>query len=167
MNDKGLSLMKELLELLEKDYTQTPERLSELLNVPKEKITKQIHEWEEEKVIVKYHTIINWEKAGVDVVSAIITVRITPQREVGFDAIAERIYRFPEVRNLYLMSGSFDLLVMVEGQTMKEVAHFVSTKLATIDGVISTTSHFVLKKYKEEGVIIEDREKDRRLVVTP
>ena len=118
-------------------------------------------------MIVKYHTIINWEKAGVDVVSAIITVRITPQREVGFDAIAERIYRFPEVRNLYLMSGSFDLLVMVEGQTMKEVAHFVSTKLATIDGVISTTSHFVLKKYKEEGVIIEDREKDRRLVVTP
>ena len=159
--------MKELLELLEKDYTQTPETLSDLLNRPKEEIVKQIRQLETEKVIVKYHTIINWEKAGVDVVSAIITVRITPQREVGFDAIAERIYRFPEVRNLYLMSGSFDLLVMVEGQTMKEVANFVSTKLATIEGVISTTSHFVLKKYKEEGVIIEDREKDRRLVVTP
>jgi len=159
--------MKELLELLEKDYTQSPETLAELLNRPKEEIAKQIRQLEEEKIIVKYHTIINWEKAGVDVVSAIITVRITPQREVGFDAIAERIYRFPEVRNLYLMSGSFDLLVMVEGQTMKEVAHFVSTKLATIEGVISTTSHFVLKKYKEESVIIEDREKDRRLVVTP
>ncbi|MHC1745606.1 MAG: Lrp/AsnC family transcriptional regulator [Negativicutes bacterium] len=159
--------MKELLELLEKDYTQTPETLADLLNRPKDEIVKQIRQLETEKVIVKYHTIINWEKAGVDVVSAIITVRITPQREVGFDAIAERIYRFPEVRNLYLMSGSFDLLVMVEGQTMKEVANFVSTKLATIEGVISTTSHFVLKKYKEEGVIIEDREKDRRLVVTP
>lgn len=159
--------MKELLELLEKDYTQTPETLADLLNRPKEEIAKQIRQLEAEKIIVKYHTIINWEKAGVDVVSAIITVRITPQREVGFDAIAERIYRFPEVRNLYLMSGSFDLLVMVEGQTMKEVANFVSTKLATIEGVISTTSHFVLKKYKEEGVIIEDREKDRRLVVTP
>jgi len=159
--------MKELLELLEKDYTQSPETLADLLNRPKEEIAKQIRQLETEKIIVKYHTIINWEKAGVDVVSAIITVRITPQREVGFDAIAERIYRFPEVRNLYLMSGSFDLLVMVEGQTMKEVANFVSTKLATIEGVISTTSHFVLKKYKEEGVIIEDREKDRRLVVTP
>jgi len=159
--------MKELLELLEKDYTQSPETLANLLNRPKEEIEKQIRQLEEEKIIVKYHTIINWEKAGVDIVSAIITVRITPQREVGFDAIAERIYRFPEVRNLYLMSGSFDLLVMVEGQTMKEVAHFVSTKLATIEGVISTTSHFVLKKYKEESVIIEDREKDRRLVVTP
>ncbi|MBP2641233.1 MAG: transcriptional regulator, AsnC family [Firmicutes bacterium] len=159
--------MKELLELLEKDYTQSPETLADLLNRPKEEIAKQIRQLETEKIIVKYHTIINWEKAGVDIVSAIITVRITPQREVGFDAIAERIYRFPEVRNLYLMSGSFDLLVMVEGQTMKEVANFVSTKLATIEGVISTTSHFVLKKYKEEGVIIEDREKDRRLVVTP
>ncbi|MBP1763937.1 MAG: decR [Firmicutes bacterium] len=159
--------MKKLLELLEKDYTQTPETLSKLLGRPAEEIAAQIRQLEQEKIIVKYHTIVNWEKAGEDVVSSIITVRITPQREVGFDAIAERIYRFPEVRNLFLLSGAFDLLVMVEGKTMKEVAHFVSTKLATIEGVISTTSHFVLKKYKEEGVIIEDREKDRRLVVTP
>jgi DNA-binding Lrp family transcriptional regulator len=160
-------MMKELLELLEKDYTQSAEKLALILNRPQEAVVEQIRQLEADKIIVKYHTIINWEKAGVDSVSAIITVRITPQREVGFDAIAERIYRFPEVRNLYLMSGAFDLLVMVEGKTMKEVAFFVSTKLATIEGVVSTTTHFCLKKYKEEGVIIEDREKERRLVMTP
>ena len=159
--------MQELLELLEKDHKQSLEELSLLLDRPKEIVAEQIRQLEADKIIVKYHTIINWEKAGVDSVSAIIEVRITPQREVGFDAIAERIYRFPEVRNLYLMSGAFDLLVMVEGKTMKEVALFVSTKLATIEGIVSTTTHFVLKKYKEEGVIIEDREKERRLVVTP
>jgi DNA-binding Lrp family transcriptional regulator len=159
--------MEELLELLEKDHTQSLENLSLLLNRPKEVVAEQIKQLEADKIIVKYHTIINWEKAGVDTVSAIITVRITPQREVGFDAIAECIYRFPEVKNLYLMSGAFDLLVMVEGKTMKEVAFFVSTKLATIDGVVNTTTHFLLKKYKEEGVIIEDREKEHRLVVTP
>lgn len=159
--------MKELLELLEKDHTLTPDQLSLLLGKPKEQIAEEIERLERERIIVKYHTIINWEKAGVDSVTALIDVNITPQREVGFDAIAERIYRFPEVKNLFLMSGAFDLSVMVEGPSLKEVAQFVSTKLATIDGVISTTTHFLLKRYKEEGVIIEDKEDDHRLAVTP
>jgi len=132
-----------------------------------DRVTEEIRRLEAEKVIVRRHAIINWEKAGLDLVTAIIDVKITPQREVGFDAIAERIYRFPEVRDLYLMSGAYDLLVMVEGRSLKEVARFVATKLATIEGVISTTTHFMLKCYKESGVIIDDEEEDHRLVVTP
>lgn len=159
--------MKELLELLEKDYTLTPDQISSMLGISPDDVAAEIKRLEQEKIIVKYHTIINWEKAGVDSVTAIIDVNITPQREVGFDAIAERIYRFPEVKNLFLMSGTFDLSVMVEGRSLKEVSQFVSTKLATIEGVISTTTHFLLKRYKEEGVIIDDKEEDRRLAVTP
>lgn len=159
--------MEELLDLLEQNHTLSVKQLSTMLNKPEDDIAATIRQLEDEKVIVKYQTIINWEKAGIDVVTAIIEVRITPQREVGFDAIAERIYRFPEVRSLYLMSGAYDLQVIVEGKTLKEVAQFVSTKLATIDGVVSTTSHFMLKKYKEDGVIIEDKEEDRRLAVSP
>lgn len=159
--------MKELLELLEQNNTLTTKQLATILSKSEEEVAAIIAKLEEEKVIVKYQTIINWEKAGVDIVTAIIEVRITPQREVGFDAIAERIYRFPEVRSLYLMSGAYDLQVIVEGNTLKEVADFVSTKLATIDGVVSTTSHFMLKKYKEDGVIIEDQEEDHRLAVSP
>ena len=156
-----------LLYLLDQDYHQTNEQLARQLEITPEKVVEMIQELEEEKILVKCQPIINWEKAGIDYVSALIEVKITPQREVGFDAIAGRIYRFPEVRDLYLMSGTYDLAVTVEGQTLKEVALFVSNKLATIDGVVSTTTHFVLKKYKEEGVIIEDEEDDRRLLVTP
>lgn len=159
--------MKELLELLEQNNALTVKQLSTMLGKPEAEIAAAIKQLENDKVIVKYQPIINWEKAGVDIVTAVIEVRITPQREVGFDAIAERIYRFPEVRSLYLMSGAYDLQVIVEGTNLKEVADFVSTKLATIDGVVSTTSHFLLKKYKEDGVIIEDKEEDRRLVVSP
>ncbi|WP_425058727.1 DNA-binding transcriptional activator DecR [Sporomusa carbonis] len=159
--------MKQLLELLEKDCTQPPEHLAAMLQISPEEVVAHIKRLEDEKVIVKYQPIINWEQAGVDKVTAIIDVRITPQREVGFDAIAERICRFPEVVSLYLMSGAYDLSVMVEGQTLKEVAQFVSTKLSTIDGVISTTTHFMLKRYKYAGVIIEDQEEDHRLVVSP
>lgn len=158
--------MKDLLELLEKDHSLTVEQLAIMLERPQAEIAKMVKDLEERKVIVKYHTFINWEKAGVDTVTAIIDVKITPQREVGFDSIAERIYRFPEVRNLYLMSGAYDLSVMVEGKSMMEVAQFVSTKLATIDGVLSTATHFMLKRYKEAGVILEDREEDHRLAVT-
>lgn len=158
--------MKDLLELLEKDHSLTVEQLAIMLERPQAEIAKMVKDLEERKVIVKYHTFINWEKAGVDTVTAIIDVKITPQREVGFDSIAERIFRFPEVRNLYLMSGAYDLSVMVEGKSMIEVAQFVSTKLATIEGVLSTATHFMLKRYKEAGVILEDREEDHRLAVT-
>ncbi|MGL5512076.1 MAG: Lrp/AsnC family transcriptional regulator [Sporomusa sp.] len=159
--------MKRLLELLEKDCTQPIEQLAALLQISKEEVAAQIKRLEEEKIIVKYQPIINWEQAGEDRVTAMIDVRITPQREVGFEAIAERICRFPEVISLYLMSGGYDLSVMIEGRTLKEVAQFVATKLSTIDGVISTTTHFMLKRYKFAGVIIDDREEDRRLVVSP
>jgi DNA-binding Lrp family transcriptional regulator len=159
--------MKELLELLEKDHTQTHEQLAMILNRDPAEVAAQIKQLEAARIIVKYHTIINWEKVGLDSVTAIIDVKVTPQREVGFDSIAERIYRFPEVRNLYLMSGAYDLMVMIEGKSLQDVSQFVAMKLSTIEGVISTTTHFMLKKYKEAGVIIEDQEEDRRLVVTP
>ncbi|MBP2644831.1 MAG: decR [Firmicutes bacterium] len=159
--------MLELLELLEKDPTLTVDQMATMLAKPKEEIAREIKRLESEKIIVKFQTVVDWEKVGIDRVSAIIEVKITPQREVGFDAIAERIYRFPEVRNLYLMSGAFDLMVMVEGKNLKEVSRFVSTKLSTIEGVLSTTTHFMLKMYKEAGVILDDKEDDRRLVVSP
>lgn len=159
--------MKELLDLLEKDYRQSPEELATMLNRPVEEITALIQKFQDEKIIVKYQTIIDWEKAGLDRVTAVIEVKITPQREVGFDAIAERIYRYPEVRSVYLMSGSYDLSVAVEGMNLREVADFVSTKLSTIDGVVSTMTNFMLKKYKYAGVILDDQEEEHRLVVSP
>lgn len=159
--------MLELLELLEKDHTLTVEQLATMLDRPKEEIAAIKKRLEDEKIIVKYQTIVNWEKAGDERVAAIIDVKITPQREVGFDSIAERIYRFPEVRSLYLMSGAYDLMVMIEGKDLKEVSQFVSNKLSTIEGVLSTTTHFMLKMYKESGVILEDEEEDRRLVISP
>ena len=167
MNNNTLELKQELLRLLDQDYHQTHEQLARQLGAETSQVAKMIRELEDDRILVKCQPIINWEKAGLEDVSALIEVKITPQREVGFDAIAARIYRFPEVRNLFLMSGTYDLAVTVEGANLKEVAQFVSTKLATIDGVVSTTTHFVLKKYKEEGVIIDDEEADRRLLVTP
>lgn len=167
MNEKTVTLKQDLLKLLDQDYHQTHDQLARQLGVEPGQIAQWLKELEEDRILVKCQPIINWEKAGLDDVSALIEVRITPQREVGFDAIAARIYRFPEVRNLFLMSGAYDLAVTVEGANLKEVAQFVSTKLATIDGVVSTTTHFVLKKYKEEGVIIDDEEADRRLLVSP
>ncbi len=167
MNDQTIAMKQGLLKLLDQDYHQTHEQLARQLGADPGQIEKWLQELESDRILVKCQPIINWEKAGIDDVSALIEVKITPQREVGFDAIAARIYRFPEVRNLYLMSGAYDLAVTVEGTNLKEVAQFVSTKLATIDGVVSTTTHFVLKKYKEEGVIIDDEEADRRLPVSP
>lgn len=167
MSENNLTQKQDLLRLLDQDYHQTHEQLARQLGATPAQVGQMIRELEDDRILVKCQPIINWEKAGLDDVSALIEVRITPQREVGFDAIAARIYRFPEVRNLSLMSGAYDLAVTVEGTNLKEVAQFVSTKLATIDGVVSTTTHFVLKKYKEEGVIIEDEEADRRLLVSP
>lgn len=159
--------MKELLELLDKEPDLPLNKLAIMLDTPENELVETLKRLEDEKIIIKRPAIINWEKAGIDNVTAVIDVKITPQRESGFDFIAERIYRFPEVHSVSLMSGAYDLLVIIQGQTLKEVAQFVSDKLATIDGVISTTTHFMLKKYKEAGVIIEDDENDHRLVITP
>lgn len=159
--------MRELLELLEHDAKRPVEELASMLNKPKHQIESAIKKLEKDKIILCYNTLINWEKIGDDTVTAIIEVKVTPQREVGFDAIAERIYRFDEVRSVYLMSGGFDLLVLIEGKSLKEVSNFVATRLSTIEGVISTNSNFMLKAYKKDGVIIDDQEQDRRLVVSP
>jgi len=159
--------LKELLDLLESNAKLTESEIAIMLKMDEEEVRDRIRELERNKTILRYITLINWEKVGEEKVSAMIEVRITPQRDVGFDAVAERIYRFPEVRSVRLLSGTYDLGVFIEGKTMKEVSHFVATKLSTIDGVISTSTHFVLKTYKQDGVIIEDDEEDRRLVVSP
>ena len=159
--------MKELLELLEHDARRPIPELAAMLGRSEYEVEQEVKRLEKDKIILSYNTLIDWEKFGSDTVTAIIEINLTPQREVGFDAIAERIYRFDEVRTVYLMSGSFDLMVIIEGKSLKDVANFVATRLSTIDGVTQTRSHFMLKPYKKDGVIIGDREKDRRLVVTP
>ncbi|ADG83763.1 Lrp/AsnC family transcriptional regulator [Thermincola potens] len=158
---------KQILEILQGNSRLQPAQIAAMLNIETAQVEKLIKELEDEKIIVKYHTIINWEKVTDDKVTAFIEVRVTPERGVGFDTVAERIYRFPEVKTVYLMSGGFDLAVLIEGKTMKEVALFVATKLATLDHVQSTATHFVLKTYKQQGVIFEDKEADRRLVISP
>ncbi|MFZ5641857.1 MAG: Lrp/AsnC family transcriptional regulator [Bacillota bacterium] len=163
MNEKD----RKILELLEENSRLRPEQIATMLGMEEAEVAARVRELEENKTIVKYHTLINWEKAGDETVSALIEVKVTPQRGAGFDTVAERIYRFPEVKSLYLMSGAYDIAVMIEGQTMKEVALFVATKLATLEDVQSTATHFVLKKYKQQGVIMEDKEEDRRLVISP
>ncbi|GAB6273573.1 MAG: Lrp/AsnC family transcriptional regulator [Peptococcaceae bacterium] len=159
--------MQEILELLENEARLSTKEIAFMLNLPEEEVRRKIKELEENKTILRYLTIINWEKAGEEKVTALIEVRLTPQRDIGFDAIAERIYRFPEVKSVYLMSGVYDLAVFVEGLSMKEVSNFVATRLATIEGVTRTATHFVMKTFKREGVILEDQEQERRLVISP
>jgi DNA-binding Lrp family transcriptional regulator len=160
-------LKTQILHLLEENSTLPKETIATMLGASPEEVAAAIDELERQKVILRYSTVINWEKAGVDHLTAMIEVKVTPQRDSGFDALAERIYRFPEVRSVYLMSGAYDLSVIVEGKSIKEVARFVSEKLSTIEHVISTTTHFILKKYKQDGVIFEDHEDDQRLVISP
>ncbi|MCG8402890.1 MAG: Lrp/AsnC family transcriptional regulator [Firmicutes bacterium] len=160
-------ITKQILELLEDNARLTAGEIAVMLNMDAETIKDAIRSLEQKKVILKYLTLVNYEKLGEEKVSALIEVRITPQRDVGFDGVAERVYRFPEVRSMRLMSGDYDLAVFVEGRSMKEISHFVSTKLSTIEGVISTATHFVLKTYKQDGVILEDGEEDRRLMISP
>ena len=159
--------MRELLELLEKNARLSTAELAAILRRSEYEVERDIQKLERDKILLSYNALINWEKFGDDSVTAVIEINLTPQREVGFDAIAERIYRFDEVRTVYLMSGSFDLLVIIEGKSLKEVADFVATRLSTIEGVTQTRSHFLLKAYKKDGIIIEDEEHDHRLVVSP
>lgn len=159
--------MKEILELLENDARLTSKQIAAMLDMEEETVAGIIKELEEKKVILGYFTLVNWDKVGEENVSALIEVKISPQREVGFDAVAERVYRFPEVKTVRLVSGAYDLVVIVEGKTLKEVANFVSQKLASLENVLSTTTHFVLKTYKHQGTIVEDGEEDRRLMITP
>jgi DNA-binding Lrp family transcriptional regulator len=160
-------MRQEILRVLEHNSKTTSEDLAVLLGNSEEEISKEITNMEKEKIICGYHTLINWEKTSTEKVTALIEVRVTPQRGQGFDKIAERIYRFKEVKSVFLMSGGFDLTVILEGKTMKEVALFVGQKLAPLESVLSTATHFVLKKYKDHGIILEENKKDERMAVTP
>jgi DNA-binding Lrp family transcriptional regulator len=158
----------ELLHLLEENSRRTVETMATMLDVPVSDVEEAIKRLEKDKVIIKYPAIVNWQKVHEnDLVTAMIDVKVTPKRDVGFDDVAERIYRFPEVQSVYLMSGAYDLSVVIEGKTMRQVARFVSEKLSALDSVISTTTHFILKKYKHDGVILEQPEDDKRMVVSP
>ncbi len=155
-------LMKEVLKILEKDSRLSPEEIAAMTDSTPEEVRRLIHQAEEERILIKYKALINWDKIGNEHVWGLIEVKITPQRGVGFDAIAERIYRFDEARTVYLMSGAYDLAVLVEGKSLQEVADFVTQKLAPIEGVTATTSHFLLKRYKEDGEILAGRESSPR-----
>jgi DNA-binding Lrp family transcriptional regulator len=159
----------EILKLIEENHKISVETIALMVMSSEESVRNSIKKLEEEKVIVSYPALIDWSKVeGQENIIAMIDVKVTPKRGVGFDEVAERIYRFPEVTSLYLMSGAYDLSITIEGKTMNQIASFVSEKLATIDNVISTTTHFMLKKYKHDGVIFgSSDDKDRRMVITP
>ena len=159
--------MKEILNILDKETNNISRaKIAQMLGAEENEVAESIEKLEKENVIVGYKTIINWDKTDKDVVTALIELRITPQRGEGFDKVAEHIYKYPQVKSLYLMSGAYDLAVTIEGKSMKEVALFVAQKLAPMDAIISTATHFVLKKYKEEGIVFGDDEKDTRQVIT-
>ncbi len=143
----------ELLEMIEKDARLTNDQIAVMLDKEKGDISKIIEEYTENGIILGYKALIDWDKTSREYVNAVIELKVTPQPDRGFDKVAERIYNYPEVQSLYLMSGSYDLLVILEGKTMREVALFVAQKLAPISGVLSTATHFVLRKYKDKGVV--------------
>ncbi|HEY8422906.1 MAG TPA: Lrp/AsnC family transcriptional regulator [Thermoclostridium sp.] len=155
----------EILHILSKNSRLTNEQIAVMIGKKEEEVAKAIKEMEDKNIILGYPALIDWEKTDNDIVSAYIEVKVTPQRDKGFDDVAERIYQFPQVKSCSLMSGSFDLFVVVEGKSMKDVALFVAEKLATIDSVLSTSTHFVLKKYKDKGVIFNQNGKDTREAV--
>lgn len=160
------SLRMQLLTLLKEDCRQPLEQLATLTGSDVEQVASCIDQMEQEGVILRYAPVINWDKTDRERVEAMIEVRVTPQRDQGFDAIAKRIYRFDEVKSVYLMSGAYDLLLLVEAHTLKELAFFVSTKLSTLETVTGTATHFVLKRYKSDGVVFDEKPADKRLVVT-
>src|SRR6266536_3219875 len=145
---------RRILRILERDGRTDPRQISIMLDIPVEEVTNRIGAAEMDGTIVRQKAVVNWERAGEEHVLALIEVKVTPQRETGFDAIAERIYRFPEARSVYLVSGTYDLAVQVVGRTMQDVAMFVAQKLAPLDGVQSTVTHFMLRRYKEDGDVL-------------
>ncbi len=157
--------MEEILEILEGNARATAEEIALMLDKSVEEVKETIKRLEEDNIIVGYNTLINWDKSSKENVTALIEVKVTPQRGQGFDKVAERIYRYPQVKSCYLMSGGFDLTVIIEGKSMKDVALFVAEKLAPLESVLSTATHFVLKKYKDDGVVFDESNKDDREVL--
>lgn len=151
-----MTLKTEILKLLEKDCRNTPEQIAAMLGASEAAVSAAIAELEADNTILGYKAMVDWDKTGEEIVTALIEVKVTPQRGDGFDRIAERIYQFEEVESMYLMSGSYDFTVIISGRTLKEVANFVSSRLSTIDGVIGTATHFILRKYKEKHSIFEN-----------
>lgn len=160
-------MREELLAIIEKNSRIDLKELAVLLGVPEVEVVNELERMEKEGIICGYHTLIDWEKASIDKVTALIEVRVTPQRGQGFDNIAERIYKYPEVQSVYLISGGFDLMVILEGKTLREVSTFVSDKLSTMESVLSTATHFILKKYKDHGCILNMKIEDEREMITP
>ncbi|MGZ4964665.1 MAG: Lrp/AsnC family transcriptional regulator [Limisphaerales bacterium] len=159
--------MDPLLKLLHENAALKPAQLSKMLNVSEADVAAKIKAYEDDKVILGYRAVLNEEKTGDEIVRAVIEVKITPERGGGFDRLAERIAKYSEVHSCYLMSGGYDLLVIIEGRNLREVATFVSEKLATVQGVISTATHFMLKTYKEQGVLMSGEQNEERLAISP
>jgi DNA-binding Lrp family transcriptional regulator len=162
-----MPLRSKILDILAEDARTDPKEIAVMINEEEQTVRKEIEQMEKEGVILGYKTIINPDRAMKDKVACLVEVSVQPERGHGFDKVAERIYRFPEVHSLFLVSGGFDLLVVIEGKTMREIAEFVIDKLATLPNVRSTGSHFMLKKYKEMGTILVEHKKQERMPITP
>ena len=160
-------MREKILAIIEKNSRIDLKDLAALLGESEAAVANEIADMEKENIICGYHTMINWDNTGNEKVIALIEVKVTPQRGMGFDKIAERIYQYSEVNSVYLMSGAFDFTVIIEGKTMREVAQFVSEKLSPMDSVLSTAPHFVLKKYKDHGTIMYEKPGDERMMITP
>ena len=161
------TLKERILTIIEKNSRVGLKELAIMLGTEETEIETALTEMEADGIICGYHTMINWDKTGVERVTALIEVRVVPQRGQGFEEIAERIYKYPEVSNVYLMSGGYDLMVILEGKTLKEVSGFVTHKLSTLEAVLGTTTHFILKRYKDHGTIMDKKSEDTREIVTP
>lgn len=159
--------VRHLLRLLESDSRTSIEQLAAMVGLDPDEARRQIEQAETAGVIRRYKAVVNWERAGEQAVVAFINVRVSPERNVGFDDVAARIYRYPEVQDVYLMSGGYDLQVVIKGPTLQAVAMFVAEKLATIERVHATDTHFLLRRYKVDGEILVEQDEDRRLAVTP
>lgn len=160
-------MREELLAIIEKNSRINLKELAVILGVEEIDVVNEMAAMEEDGIICGYHTLINWDKTSIDKVTALIEVRVTPQRGQGFDSVAERIYKYPEVNSVYLISGGYDLMIILEGKSLREVSNFVSDKLATLDTVLSTATHFILKKYKDHGTVLSKKPVDEREMITP
>ena len=160
-------MREKILAILETNNKIELADVAVMLGVSEAEVANEVAKMEQEHIICGYHTLINWEQTTIDKVTALIEVRVTPQRGQGFDSIAERIYKYPEVRSVYLISGGYDLMVILEGKTLREVSNFVSDKLSTLDTVLSTATHFILKKYKDHGTVLGSKKQDEREMITP
>lgn len=159
--------MRPILEILERDARADTAAIATMTGIDEATVRQAIDDWERSGVIRRYKTVIDWERFGEETVEAFIDVSVAPERGAGFDDVAARIFRYPEVRSVYLISGGHDLRVVVQGVGMKEVARFVADKLATIDRVTATNTHFLLKRYKQDGDVFSEKQEDHRLMVTP